>query len=231
MSTETVPAEKQSYLLPITVIGILFFVFGFFTWLNGILIPLFRTACELNDFQIYFVTFAFYISYFVMALPSSAVLKRTGFRNGMTIGLWIMTVGALLFVPAAYARSFGLFLTGLFVLGTGLALLQTAVNPYITIIGPRDRAAQRISIMGIANKVAGAIAPIILASYVLKDSMELETPCSAHPSRAGWQAASAPRASGTAAEGPSASPARPAIGSSESHRTGAARQNSSPACK
>lgn len=175
MSTETVPAEKQSYLLPITVIGILFFVFGFFTWLNGILIPLFRTACELNDFQIYFVTFAFYISYFVMALPSSAVLKRTGFRNGMTIGLWIMTVGALLFVPAAYARSFGLFLTGLFVLGTGLALLQTAVNPYITIIGPRDRAAQRISIMGIANKVAGAIAPIILASYVLKDSMELET--------------------------------------------------------
>ena len=166
--------KRSDYILPITVIGILFFIFGFVTWLNGILIPFLRTACELNDFEAYFVTFAFYISYFVMALPSSQVLKFTGFRNGMTVGLWIMALGATVFIPAALTRSFALFLTGLFVQGTGLAILQTASNPYITILGPRESAAQRISIMGIANKVAGMIAPVLLASIVLKDAHTLE---------------------------------------------------------
>lgn len=166
--------SKKDYLFSITVIGMFFFIFGFVTWLNGVLIPFLRTACELNDFQAYFVTFAFYISYFVMALPSSAVLKKTGFKNGMAVGLWVMAVGTLIFIPAALTRTFGLFLTGLFVEGTGLALLQTASNPYVTIIGPRESAAKRISIMGIANKFAGVIAPIILASIILKDSHILE---------------------------------------------------------
>jgi len=166
--------SRKDYVFSITIIGLFFFIFGFVTWLNGILIPFLRTACELNDFQAYFVTFAFYISYFVMALPSSAVLKKTGFKNGMSIGLWIMAAGSLIFIPAAMTRTFSLFLTGLFVEGTGLALLQTASNPYITIIGPRESAAKRISIMGIANKFAGAIAPIILASIILKDSHILE---------------------------------------------------------
>jgi len=166
--------SRKDYVLSITVIGAFFFIFGFVTWLNGILIPFLKTACELNDFQAYFVTTAFYVSYFVMALPSSAVLKKTGFINGMTIGLWVMAVGSLIFIPAAMTRTFGLFLTGLFVMGTGLALLQTASNPYITIIGPRESAAKRISIMGIANKFAGAIAPVILASIILKDSSLLQ---------------------------------------------------------
>ncbi|MDO9340616.1 MAG: sugar MFS transporter [Bacteroidales bacterium] len=166
--------SRKDYIFSITIIGLFFFIFGFVTWLNGILIPFLRTACELNDFQAYFVTFAFYISYFVMALPSSAVLKKTGFKNGMSLGLWIMAAGALIFIPAAMSRTFSLFLIGLFVEGTGLALLQTASNPYITIIGPRESAAKRISIMGIANKFAGAIAPIILASIILKDSKVLE---------------------------------------------------------
>jgi len=166
--------SRKDYVFSITIIGLFFFIFGFVTWLNGILIPFLRTACELNDFQAYFVTFAFYISYFVMALPSSAVLKKTGFKNGMSVGLWIMAAGSLIFIPAAMSRTFGLFLFGLFVEGTGLALLQTASNPYITIIGPRESAAKRISIMGIANKFAGAIAPIILASIILKDSKILE---------------------------------------------------------
>ena len=167
--------SRKDYVFSIIIIGLFFFIFGFVTWLNGILIPFLRTACELNDFQAYFVTFAFYLSYLVMALPSSAVLKKTGFKNGMSVGLWIMAVGALIFIPAAMTRTFGLFLFGLFVEGTGLALLQTASNPYITIIGPPESAAKRISIMGIANKFAGAIAPIILASIILKDSTELET--------------------------------------------------------
>lgn len=166
--------SKKDYLFSISVIGLFFFIFGFVTWLNGVLIPFLRTACELNDFQAYFVTFAFYISYFVMALPSSAVLKKTGFKNGMALGLWVMAVGAVIFIPAALTRAYWLFLTGLFVMGTGLALLQTASNPYVTIIGPRESAAKRISIMGIANKFAGVIAPIILASIILKDSHILE---------------------------------------------------------
>jgi MFS transporter, FHS family, L-fucose permease len=175
MTTSTTNAiSKKDYVFSISIIGLFFFIFGFVTWLNGILIPFLRTACELNDFEAYFVTFAFYVSYFIMALPSSAVLKKTGFHTGMSLGLWIMAAGALIFIPAAMTRTFGLFLLGLFVEGTGLALLQTAVNPYITIIGPPESAAKRISIMGIANKFAGAIAPIILASIILKDSKVLQ---------------------------------------------------------
>jgi len=104
--------SRKDYIFSITVIGLFFFIFGFVTWLNGVLIPFLRTACELNDFQAYFVTFAFYISYFVMALPSSAVLKKTGFKNGMALGLWVMAIGTIIFIPAALTRTFGLFLTG-----------------------------------------------------------------------------------------------------------------------
>ncbi len=166
--------RKKDYFLSITVIGILFFIFGFVTWLNGALIPFLRTACELTDVMAYLVTFAFYISYFVMAIPSSKIIERFGFRNGMTIGLAVMSIGALIFIPAALTRSYFLFLTGLFVLGTGLALLQTAVNPYVTIIGPIESAAKRISIMGICNKVAGVLAPILLASFLLKDAEQIK---------------------------------------------------------
>jgi FHS family L-fucose permease-like MFS transporter len=166
--------SRKDYIFSITIIGLFFFIFGFVTWLNSILIPFLKTACELNDFQAYFVTAAFYIAYFVMALPMTPILKRTGFKSGMSVGLWIMAAGCLVFIPAALSRTFGLFLTGLFIMGTGLTLLQTASNPYITIIGPRESAAKRISIMGIANKFAGAIAPIILASIILKDSNILE---------------------------------------------------------
>lgn len=173
-SNSTKGISRKDYIFSITIIGLFFFIFGFVTWLNGILIPFLRTACELNDFQAYFVTFAFYFAYFVMALPSSAVLKKTGFKKGMSLGLWVMAAGALIFVPAAMTRTFGLFLLGLFIEGTGLALLQTASNPYITIIGPPESAAKRISIVGIANKFAGVIAPIILASIILKDSKILE---------------------------------------------------------
>lgn len=153
---------------PIIIIGALFFILGFITWLNGILIPYLKTACELSDFQALFVAFAFYISYTVMALPSSWVLRKTGFKNGMTVGLWVMALGALVFIPAAFTRVYAYFLLGLFILGTGMAVLQTAVNPYITILGPIESAAKRISMMGIANKVAGALAPLILAYFVVQ---------------------------------------------------------------
>lgn len=160
----------KSSLTSILILGVLFFIFGFVTWLNGTLIPYLKIACELNNFQSLLVAFAFYISYFVMALPASWVLEKTGFKKGMMLGLLVMAVGALLFIPAAQTRTYYLFLTGLFIIGTGLSILQTASNPYITIVGPIESAAKRISIMGICNKVAGVLAPIILGAVILSDA-------------------------------------------------------------
>ena len=163
----------KSGFIPTMIIGILFFIFGFITWLNGTLIPYLKIACELNTFQSLIVAFAFYISYFVMALPSSWVLKKTGFKKGMMLGLLVMACGALIFIPAALTRTYVMFLTGLFVIGTGLSILQTASNPYITIVGPIESAAKRISIMGICNKIAGMLAPVILGSVILSDADNL----------------------------------------------------------
>ena len=162
-------SAKRDYILSIAIIGTFFFIFGFVTWLNGILIPYLKIACELTNFQSLLVAFAFYISYTVMALPSAWILKKTGFKNGMMTGLLVMAVGSVTFVPAALTRTYNVFLLGLFIMGTGLAILQTASNPYITIIGPRETAARRISIMGICNKLAGAIAPVILAYFIFSD--------------------------------------------------------------
>lgn len=151
------------------IVSALFFIFGFVTWLNGILIPYLQIACELTNFQALLVAFAFYIAYTVMALPSAWILNKTGLKNGMMVGLWVMAAGTLLFIPAAAIRSYLMFLTGLFVMGTGLAILQTSSNPYVTIIGPRESAARRISILGICNKLAGALAPLILAYFIFSD--------------------------------------------------------------
>ncbi len=168
-------SAQKSPAYAIVIIGILFFVFGFVTWLNGTLIPFLKIACQLeNDIQAFFVTSAFYMAYFFLAIPSSYILKSTGFKNGMALGLMVMAVGSIIFIPAANTRSFPLFLVGLFVQGAGLALLQTASNPYISIVGPIESAAQRISIMGICNKAAGALSPLILSALILKNAAPLE---------------------------------------------------------
>lgn len=166
-------SNQKSYAFPMFIIGTLFFIFGFVTWLNSVLIPFLQQACQLTDFQAYFVTLAFYISYFVMAIPSSAILKKIGFARGMSVGLFAMALGALVFIPAAQVRSYPLFLVGLFIQGTGLTLLQTASNPYVTILGPIESAAKRISIMGIANKVAGMIGIFILVELLFSDTQEI----------------------------------------------------------
>ncbi len=162
--------SKRNTTGSIVIVGIMFFVFGFVTWINSILIPYFKIACELTHFQSYLVAFAFYISYLVMSVPASLLLKKVGFKRGMMIGFFIMSAGALLFVPAALIRTYSLFLAGLFTIGTGLAVLQTASNPYVTILGPLERAAQRFSIMGICNKTAGIVAPLLFAAVILKTS-------------------------------------------------------------
>lgn len=174
MVTGNNKASQGSYVLSITIIGALFFIFGFITWANSQLIPYLKIACELSDTQSFLVATAFFAAYFFMAIPSSLILSKTGYKKGMSLGLFVMAVGALIFIPAAQSRSYPLFLAALFIIGTGLALLQTASNPYVTVLGPIESAAQRISIMGICNKVAGILAVFILGGIVLKNADALK---------------------------------------------------------
>ena len=174
--TPTNTLSKRQTNIAIAIVGLMFFIFGFVSWINSILIPYFRIACELTQFQSYLVTFAFYIAYLVFSVPSSVLLKKYGFKKGIMYGFFCMAFGAFAFVPAALTRTYGIFLFGLFSIGTGLAILQTAANPYITIVGPIESAAKRISIMGICNKFAGIIAPIIFAAVVLSQSEHLLAP-------------------------------------------------------
>lgn len=163
-------SNKTSIIYPLIIIGILFFVFGFITWANGVLIPYFQVGLELNNFQSTWVVFSAYLAYFFMAIPSAGILKYTGYKKGMLIGLVVMAIGTFLFVPAAYTRMYSLFLTGLFITGTGLALLQTAANPYIAIIGPIESHAKRIGFMGLANKIAGLLSLAVLGSVFLTNA-------------------------------------------------------------
>lgn len=165
--------SSQGNLGPITIIAGLFFIFGFITWINGALIPFMKTISELTSAQSLLVASAFYISYVIMALPSSFILTKIGYRKGMSLGLFVMGIGALVFIPAAEARTYWMFLSGIFIQGAGMTLLQTAVNPYITILGPIESAAKRIAIMGIANKVAGALGSLIFGALLLSGIDEI----------------------------------------------------------
>ncbi|BBE16156.1 N-acetyl glucosamine transporter, NagP [Aquipluma nitroreducens] len=160
--------STRDTVISIIIIALLFFIFGFTTWINAILIPYFKISCELNNALSLLVAFAFYIAYFVMSIPAAHLLEKVGFKKGIMIGFWIMALGALIFVPAALTRTYWIFLLGLFSIGTGLSILQPAGNTYITMIGSKERAAQRMSIMGVCNKSAGIIAPLLLAAAILR---------------------------------------------------------------
>lgn len=175
--------SQKDTITGMIIIAFMFFMFGFTSWINAILIPYFKISFELSHVQSYLVTFAFYISYFIFSVPASFLLKKIGFKKGMMIGFWVMSCGAFLFVPAAITMTYELFLLGLFSIGAGLALLQSAANPYITILGPKERAAQRFSIMGICNKGAGILAPLLFAAVIFRatdsgmlDSLDTMTP-------------------------------------------------------
>ncbi|MCF7559495.1 sugar MFS transporter [Sabulilitoribacter multivorans] len=164
---QTSMPSKNNTLVPIAIIAGLFFIFGFVTWINGALIPFMKTINELTEAQSYLVASASYISFVVMALPASYIINKVGYKKGMSLGLIVMGLGALVFIPAAEARTYWMFLTGIFIQGAGMTLLQTASNPYITILGPIESAAKRIAIMGIANKVAGALGSLIFGALLL----------------------------------------------------------------
>ncbi|KAF1699764.1 sugar MFS transporter [Pseudoxanthomonas suwonensis] len=167
MSATTAAPARSSHATSIAIVGGLFFIIGFFTWINGPLITFVKLAFDVSEIAAFLVLMVFYLSYFFLALPASWILRRTGLKKGLALSLAVMAAGAALFGEFATRRWFGGALGGLFVIGGGLALLQTAVNPYISILGPIDTAARRIALMGICNKIAGILAPVLLGSLVL----------------------------------------------------------------
>jgi len=176
------PATKTNYATSMAIIAFLFFIFGFVTWINGPLIFYVKLAFRLDtDSKAFLVTTAFYMAYFFLALPSSWILQKTNMKRGMALGLFVMAIGTFVFGTFATHRNYTLALTGLFIIGCGLTLLQTASNPYVSIIGPIESAAKRISIMGICNKTAGILSPIILSFFVLKGINKLEEQVNAAP--------------------------------------------------
>lgn len=149
------------------ILTTLFFIFGFVTNVNDILIVFLKDICEIKThLEASLVQFAFFGAYFLMALPAGKVLERVGYKRGIVVGLLVMAAGALLFLPAASTRQYPLFLLALGVVGAGLTLLQTAANPYASVLGPPESAASRVSIVGAANSLAGTISPY-LASLLL----------------------------------------------------------------
>ncbi|MBO72710.1 MAG: hypothetical protein CMD35_03745 [Flavobacteriales bacterium] len=166
--------NKKSVLVPFLIIAGMFSIFGFVTWINSVLIPFMKVVCELTETQALLVATASYISFVVMGLPASFLIKKVGYRKGMSIGLALMAVGAIIFIPASGSRTYAMFLFGIFVQGAGMTILQTASNPYVTILGSIERAAQRISIMGICNKAAGALAAVILGSALLSGIQQVQ---------------------------------------------------------
>ena len=169
MSTSSpAAAGARSRYGSIAIVGALFFIFGFVTWLNGPLISFAKLAFNVSDTLAFLIPSAFYISYFCLALPSSVILKRTGMKKGMALGLFLMAIGAFVFGTYTTARVYPGAVAGIFVIGAGLAILQTAVNPYISILGPIEGAAQRIAVMGICNKVAGWAAPYVIGMLVMQ---------------------------------------------------------------
>ncbi|MFS8373697.1 sugar MFS transporter [Xanthomonas campestris] len=168
-------ARPANPVVSIAIVGVLFFIIGFFTWINGPLITFVRLAFDLNEVNAFLVLMVFYLSYFFLALPSSWILKRTGMKKGLALSLVVMALGAAAFGQFATQRWYPGALAGMFVIGSGLALLQTAINPYISILGPIESAARRIALMGICNKIAGILAPILIGSLVLHGIGDLST--------------------------------------------------------
>jgi len=167
MTTTATAPQPSHYVMSMAIIGILFFIFGFVTWLNGSLILFVKVGFNLDNVSAFWIPFVFYVSYFVLALPAAAVLKRTGMKKGMALGLLVMAAGSVLFAYFMRAYDYTGVLAGLFVIGAGLAILQTAANPYVSILGPIESGAKRVALMGICNKVAGAAAPYVIGALLL----------------------------------------------------------------
>jgi FHS family L-fucose permease-like MFS transporter len=170
----TTSTEARSYAGPMVLMTTLFFLFGAVTNFNDVLMPYLKDVCQLTDLQSSAVQSAFFGAYFLMSLPAGLVLKKLGYQRGIVVGLLVMAGGALLFIPAADSRAFGLFLTALAVLGAGITLLQVAANPYVSVLGPARGAAARVSVVGVANNFGGSLSPLVGGLVLFGGSVALK---------------------------------------------------------
>ncbi|MCK8125866.1 MFS transporter [Pseudoalteromonas sp. 2CM39R] len=158
---------KQSIWLPMVLAGSMFFILGCITWLNGAITPFLQQMLELSPLQASFIISSFYIAVTVAGIPSAMLIKRVGYKNGMAIGCAIMALSALMYIPAAKLQMIEIFLFAQLMIGVGQTVLQTAVNPYVVKMGSEKSAAVRVCIMGLLNKFAGVIVPVIFAAVVV----------------------------------------------------------------
>ncbi|MBE0363172.1 hypothetical protein PULV_a0816 [Pseudoalteromonas ulvae UL12] len=159
--------KQQSILLPMILAGSMFFILGCITWLNGAITPFLQQMLELSPLQASFIISSFYIAVTIAGIPSAMLIKRVGYKNGMAIGCTVMAASALMYIPAAKMQMIEIFLFAQLMIGVGQTILQTAVNPYVVKMGSEQSAAVRVCIMGLLNKFAGVIVPIIFAAVVV----------------------------------------------------------------
>ena len=163
---KTLKHQQNPFLIPLVIVGLLFFLLGFSLGINGLLIPFLKKAFSLSSAESYLVLTATYSAFVVFGLPSGLLVQKTGYRRGIALAFALFAVGLYLFVPSAGLESFPLFLLASFICGTGNTLLQAAINPYLTILGPIESAAKRHCIMTIGNRTGWAVAPVFLAIFI-----------------------------------------------------------------
>ena len=165
--------ERMKYMIPLMILGVMFFVIGFGIGISGFLTPALKSAFQLTNAQSYLVTASIFSAFVVFGRPAGMIIKKIGYRKSMTTAFIIMAVGMFLFIPSARSINFPLFLVALFTGGIGNTLLQASVNPYVTILGPRESAAMRMSMMGILNKSAWWFAPLFLGIFIDLQNVQL----------------------------------------------------------
>lgn len=170
---ENTNSSSKGYLFPLVVIGVLFFMIGFALGINGLIIPFLRTALDLSTAESYLVLAATFSTFVIFGYPCGLIIKAIGYKKTMILSFLFFAIGLYLFIPSAENKSFAMFLLASFISGIGNTMLQAAVNPYITILGPMESAATRMSMMGIANKAAWAIAPIFLGVFLNLGDVQL----------------------------------------------------------
>ncbi|GAA4831380.1 sugar MFS transporter [Algivirga pacifica] len=168
-TTTSEPGEKKNYMVPLALMSTLFFMIGFITVLNDVLIPSLKGVFTLNTWQAMLIQFCFFSAYGVMSIPSGKIINAIGYKKGLALALGIIGVGLLLFIPASMFVQYWLFLTALFIIGSGLALLQVAINPYIIALGPAETGASRLNLGGALNSTATFLGPILGGAFILKE--------------------------------------------------------------
>jgi FHS family L-fucose permease-like MFS transporter len=166
-TTVSAPGSSQSYGAPLATVTTLFFMWGFLTCLNDILVPHLKSIFDLNYVQSQLIQFAFFGSYFIFSIPSSKIVDAMGYQRSMVVGLLTMGVGAFLFVPAASAASYPLFLGALIVLAAGITCLQVAANPYVTVLGKPETASSRLNLTQAFNSLGTTLAPYFGSALIL----------------------------------------------------------------